>query len=194
MASAGFAVVMPDLFTEGSARTCLRETFRALMTGRGRAFVDIESARGWIADRADTTGSVGVIGFCMGGGFALMTAARGFDVASINYGRLPDDLGPVLDGACPIVASYGGSDRSIRGAADRLEHELADRAIVHDVREYPAAGHSFMNDPDSFPRLITPVLTKVLGIGPDPDAAADSWRRIVRFFGEHLASSSRQPD
>ena len=61
----------------------------------------------------------------MGGGFALAAASgRGFDVASANYGMLPANLDDDLRGACPIVASFGGRDRSLRGAADRLEASL----------------------------------------------------------------------
>ncbi len=191
LASAGYAVLMPDLFVDGGARKCLRSTFRALMSGEGRAFVDIERARRWMLDRSDTTSGIGVIGFCMGGGFALMTASRGFDAASVNYGRLPKELDPALDGACPVVASFGGADRSLRGASSRLETALIARRIPHDVVEYPGAGHAFMNDEGLGPRMLQPLFERVLGVGPAPDAAADSWRRIESFFDRHLAPAGR---
>ena len=41
LTSAGYLVLMPDLFAEGGARRCLTATFRALRAGEGRAFVDI---------------------------------------------------------------------------------------------------------------------------------------------------------
>lgn len=183
---AGFVVLMPDLFSQGGARKCLRETFRAMMTGEGRAFVDIERSRLWLASRTDGTGRIGVLGFCMGGGFALMTAGRGFDASSVNYGRLPKDIDAVLGGACPIVASYGGRDGSLKGAAATLESALERNAVPHDVKEYPTAGHSFLNDAPSGPKILRPIFRQVLGVGPDPVAAQDAWGRIEAFFGEHL--------
>lgn len=191
LAEAGYLALMPDLFTEGGARKCLTVTFRALMAGEGRAFVDIETAREVLAARADCTGDVGVIGFCMGGGFALAAATRGFDAASVNYGRVPPNPGTALAGACPIVGSYGGRDAFLKGAAATLDASLTRLGIPHDVKEYPDAGHAFLNDADTGPRALSFVLKRFLGVGPNPEAAADAWKRIEAFFGEHLASKHR---
>jgi len=193
MAEAGYLALMPDLFTEGGARRCLVATFRALMAGEGRAFVDIEIARNVLAARSDCTGEVGVIGFCMGGGFALAAATRGFDAASVNYGRVPEDADQALAGACPIVGSYGGSDRFLRGSAARLDASLGRLGVPHDVKEYPGAGHSFLNDADIGPRALGFILKRFPGVGPNPEAAADAWERIETFFGEHLGSKTERP-
>lgn len=186
LADAGYLALMPDLFTNGGARKCLSQTFRALAAGEGKAFADIESARRAIIARADCTGAVGVIGFCMGGGFAIVAATRGFDAASANYGRLPRHIDAALSGACPIVGSYGGNDRSLRGAAARLDGSLTRLGIPHDVKEYPGAGHAFLNDEESGPPIMRFVLKRIIGAGPNPEAAADAWRRIESFFAEHL--------
>ena len=77
----------------------------------------------------------------MGGGFALLAAARGFDAAAPNYGPLPKDLDGALKGACPMVASYGGRDWELPGAAAKLEAALTRHGVAHDVKEYPGAGH-----------------------------------------------------
>ncbi|MEO6199737.1 MAG: dienelactone hydrolase family protein [Cryobacterium sp.] len=193
LARAGYLALMPDLFTEGGARRCLVATFRALMAGEGRAFVDIETARGTLAARSDCTGDVGVIGFCMGGGFALAVATRGFDAASVNYGRVPDDADQALAGACPIVGSYGGRDRFLKGSAARLDASLGRLGVPHDVKEYPGAGHAFLNDADTGPRALGFILKRFAGVGPNPEAADDAWQRIEAFFGEHLGPQTERP-
>ena len=186
MAAAGYLVLMPDLYTAGGARKCLTATFRAMASGQGRAWVDIESARQMLIVRDDCTGQVGVLGFCMGGGFALGAATRGFDASSVNYGRLPKDMDTVLAGACPIIGSYGARDGSLRGAAVKLETELTKLGVVHDVKEYPTAGHAFLNDAMDGPKVTQLLLGRFLGMGPNPEAAVDGWQRIDGFFAEHL--------
>ncbi len=185
-ARAGYLALLPDLFTEGGARKCLTQTFRELNSGTGRSFADIESARQRLIAREDCTGQVGIIGFCMGGGFALAAASLGFGAASVNYGRLPKQLDEVLAGACPIVGSYGGTDASLKGAAGRLDDALARLGIAHDVKEYPGAGHSFLNDAESGPPVMRFLMKRILGAGPNPEAAADAWKRIDAFFARHL--------
>ncbi|TNM60721.1 hypothetical protein FHN55_17930, partial [Streptomyces sp. NP160] len=96
LADAGYVVLMPDLFSAGGARKCLTATFRALAAGHGRAFEDVEAARAQLVALAECTGRVGVIGFCMGGAFALQLASPSrpggdYAASSVNYGQLPRD-------------------------------------------------------------------------------------------------------
>jgi carboxymethylenebutenolidase len=190
IASAGYVALAPDLFSDGGAARCLMSTFRALFAGRGKAIADIDAAREYLKASDQCTGKVGVVGFCMGGGFALVTANRGFDVAAPNYGQLPRSIETALTGACPIVASYGGKDLSLRGAAAKLGATLTKAGVPHDVKEYPSAGHSFLNGGESGPKIMRPLL-RVAGMGPEPVAAADAWARIDAFFTEHLGAPAR---
>ncbi|SMD21958.1 dienelactone hydrolase family protein [Kibdelosporangium aridum] len=185
LAEAGFLALAVDLFSAGGIRKCLVSTMLALTKGEGRPFADIESAREWLIASSDCSGNVGVIGFCMGGGFALATANSGFDASSVNYAFLPRDLDTALAGACPIVASYGGKDLPLRSAPAKLERALTRAGITHDVKQYPTAGHSFLNDAEIGPKPIR-VIMRVAGMGPEPAAAADAWQRIETFFDEHL--------
>jgi len=185
LARLGYLTLVPDLYADGGARRCLVSTMRASMSGEGKAYRDIETARRFLAGHPDSTGAVGSIGFCMGGGFALLSAATGFAAAAVNYGRLPKDLDAVLAGACPIVGSYGGRDAGNRGAAVALEDALERAGVVHDVREYPDAGHSFLNEGPNGPRLLR-VLLERAGAGPHPPSAQNAWVRIEQFFATHL--------
>jgi carboxymethylenebutenolidase len=186
IASAGYVALAPDLFSDGGAARCLMTTFRALFAGRGKAIADIDAAREYLKASDKCTGKVGVVGFCMGGGFALVTANRGFDVAAPNYGQLPRSIETALTGACPIVASYGGKDVLLRGAANKLTRTLHTLEIEHDVKEYPDAAHCFLND-RYFGRAPAQSVQRILNVGPNPEAAADAWRRIEEFFARHLA-------
>lgn len=185
LARLGYLTLALDLYSDGGARRCLTTMFRAVASGTGRPFADVEAGRRWLAASPSCTGRVGVLGFCMGGAFALLCAPRGFDAAAVNYGQLPKDLDAALAGACPIIASYGGRDRSLRGAAARLEAALERADVAHDVAEYPSAGHSFLNDAMAGPGWLRPVL-RVAGVRPDPEASVDAWARIDAFFGAHL--------
>jgi carboxymethylenebutenolidase len=182
-ASEGYLAVAPNLYTAGGPARCIVSTFRAARSGQGKAFGDIEAARQTLLSREDCTGRVGVIGFCMGGGFALMLANRGFDVSASNYGFLPKDMGAALEGACPVVGSYGRRDPILRGSAAKLESALDAAGIDHDVKEYPGVGHSFLNRQSS--DLANAVL-RVSGLGHNAEVAEDAWARILAFFAKHL--------
>ncbi|MGO9752856.1 MAG: dienelactone hydrolase family protein [Solirubrobacteraceae bacterium] len=184
LAAAGYLALAPDLYS-GRGIRCVVSTMRASRSGSGPVYEDIEEARAFLAVREDCNERIGIIGFCMGGGFALLCAPRGFDVASVNYGEVPEHSLDQLERACPIVASYGARDRGLRGRAARLEQALSDAKVPHDVKEYPEAGHSFLNRFNSGP-LLTPLL-RIGGLGYHHPSAEDAWRRILAFFAEHLA-------
>ena len=186
LCSAGYIVLMPDLFSRGGARRCLMATFRALTEGRGQAFNDVAAARRLLIERPDCTGMIGVIGFCMGGGFALQLANHGFDAAAVNYGMMPKNLEASLAGACPIIGSYGAKDGSLKGAAATMELALTRAHVPHDIKEYPKANHAFMNPGPAGPKALRPIMSKVVGMKPYPAEAADAWRRIEEFFALHL--------
>ena len=186
LASEGYLAVAPDLYYWGRRIRCLIATVR----GGERPLSELDAARRWLADHDGCTGRVGVIGFCMGGDFALMMAPRpGVAVSSVNYGGPVEKLADVLPDACPIVASYGARDRwpGISRIPERLEHALTEAGVEHDIKVYPDAGHGFLNDhdPAELPLWVKAIAKLVRGEYHEP-SARDARRRIIAFFRTHL--------
>ena len=62
---------------------------------------------------------------------------------------------------------------------------LTKKKIAHDVKEYLDTGHAFMN-PHQAGGPVFGALLRITGAKPNPEAAADAWARIEKFFGKHL--------
>ena len=194
LAEAGYLVAAPDLFYYGIRLRCLFTTMRQWLKREGAVFEDISAARDMLADRPECTGRIGIIGFCLGGGFAvLMASGYGFEASSVNYGPVPDDALAIFEGACPIVGSYGADDRGLRDDPERLRSVLEQLDIAHDVKVYPDTAHGFLNDHDrSEVPLWSIVMDKVTSSGTAyvESSAADARKRIVAFFDAHLKASA----
>ncbi|MEP7024535.1 MAG: dienelactone hydrolase family protein [Actinomycetota bacterium] len=182
-AARGYLALAPDLFDGKSWIRCIRGAFRQVRAGSGPAFEALDAARAFLAARPDSTGRTGVVGFCMGGGFALMCAPRdGFAAAAVNYGEVPKNAEDMLAGACPIVGSFGGRDLMGTAHPERLQRALAVLEVPHDVKVYPGSGHRFLTQ-TSGPSAAISKFTRMSYQESDAD---DAWRRIFAFFGEHL--------
>jgi carboxymethylenebutenolidase len=183
-AKSGYIALAPDLFHRGKKFGCIRTAFQNLSERSGDGLEDIEAARNMLISRSDCTEKVGVIGFCMGGAFALVAAVdRGFSASSVNYGNIPGDVEQLLNGACPIIGSFGAKDLPLKGAAARLEAALEKNGVPHDVKEYPDVGHAFMNVHHGVAAWI---LAKI-GFGFNEAASSDTRMRVLKFFSEHLS-------
>jgi carboxymethylenebutenolidase len=183
-AARGYLALAPDLFAWGATPRCLVASFRAMAKGEGRLFDDVEGARRSLVDRHDCTGQVGVIGFCFGGGLAMMVAPHGFDVSAPNYGHLPPKPLERMRGSCPTVASYGAKDWTLKGAAAKLETALTTLDVEHDVKEYPTAKHGFLFEHTGRTSWSDPWM-----VAYDAAAAEDAWQRIFTFFDRYLRSA-----
>jgi carboxymethylenebutenolidase len=179
----GYVVLIPDLFARGPVRPlCVASTMRAMVRGTGPALDDLESARRWLAARPEVDGTrIGAIGFCMGGGFALLLARTGlYKVSAPFYGGKGVDLPQ----SCPVVASFGGRDVSTRGVPEKITADLEALGVPHDVKVYPDAGHSFFS---RTPGLLGKTISHLPIHAEYHEASAqDAHRRIVAFFRTHL--------
>jgi carboxymethylenebutenolidase len=155
------------------------EVLRAIQDG-----VDALAGSSAVAGRR-----VGVIGFCMGGQYALLAACecRGISACAPFYGmvryapgldrsRKPrQPLDAVADLRCPVLGLYGAEDALIPVAdVEELRRRLAATRHASEVHLYPGAGHAFANDarPEAY----------------RAEATADAFRRLVPFLQKQLAA------
>jgi carboxymethylenebutenolidase len=182
-----YVALAPDLYSVGprAKPICIRRTMRALRSGEGRAFDDIEAARSWLVERDDVEESrMAVAGFCLGGGFAILHAARSpIGVAADFYGAVPRES-EALEGICPVFAGYGERDRVFVGQAERLRGHLDALGVEHEVKVYPGAGHSFMNRYGGVQSLL--VRFSPMSVGYHEESAEAAWATMLEFFERNL--------
>jgi carboxymethylenebutenolidase len=173
-ASEGYAALAVDLFSTASRVVCMARIMYGMLVhslengvvGDLKAALDTLGAQPQVDPKR-----LGVIGFCMGGSYALQLAcvASGLKAASVFYGQNPRPLEAVVR-ACPIVGSYPEQDFTAK-AARQLEPMLEKHQVPYDIKIYPGAKHSFFNDQ---------------GSAYQAEAARDAWQRTLAFFKTHL--------
>lgn len=178
-AGEGYVALAVDLFSGSARPLCLMRIFYGMMIRplKNGVVGDLRQAVDFLQGQPDVDpGRVGVIGFCMGGTYALQLACVEGDLraASVFYGQNPRPLEAVAQ-ACPIVGSYPEKDFTA-GAARTLEQALTRHGVPHDVKIYPGAHHSFFNSSRS---------------AYNPEAADDAWRRTLSFFDVHLRNGEQ---
>jgi carboxymethylenebutenolidase len=183
IASAGYVVMIPDLFSRGSWFACIRRLVKELAAEGGRNVDDLLAAREWLRHQSFVDRErIGVLGLCIGGGFAMVLAKTGlFQVAAPFYGPVPKSLA----GACPMVASFGAQDKIMAPGAAAVKAELERLQVPNDVKVYPGVGHGFMT------RLPNRVMAAACRYSPlhvrfDKMAADDAMSRLLKFLAAHL--------
>jgi carboxymethylenebutenolidase len=165
LAAEGYAAAAPDLYWRfgGSNPDAGGTPYAELTHSDGRA--DIVEVVAKLRELGAAT--VGITGFCMGGGYAYLAAVSGVDIdaaAPFYGGGIAQHLG---DPWCPILCFFGGQDEWI----SRDDITLVEKTHPRDVIVYEDAGHGFMRDgSESY----------------NEQAATDAWRRLLEFFDAHL--------
>jgi len=188
LAALGYAALAPDLYDGPSVKPiCVARTVATLYRGEGEAFRDLAAARTFLSQQPGVDAArIGMIGFCLGGGFAMLCAVRSKMSAAANfYGDVPKTV-EQLRGVCPILGGFGANDKMFAAQGQRLERLLTELGVDHDVKIYDDAGHSFMSHHDGVMATIGAMLP--MKAGYNDAAAEDSWKRIEAFFGKHLGS------
>lgn len=174
-ASEGYAALAVDLFSTASRPLCMLRIFHGILISplKNGVVGDLRASMDALGERPEVDAAkLGVIGFCLGGSYALQLACVDgrLKSASVFYGQNPRPLEAVAK-ACPIVGSYPERDFTAR-LARNLEAALTRDGIRHDIKIYPGARHSFFNETRK---------------AYDPTAAADAWARTLAFFRANLA-------
>ncbi len=181
-ADRGYAAVAPDLFAHGRL-ACIRAVFGAMKSGDEiEATRTAKRVRAWLTARTGIEAShIGIIGFCFGGGFALLAGA-GWAAVSTNYGVVPPQ--ERLQGIGPVIGCYGGRDRSMAPSPAQLRTRLTALGVTHEVHTVADAGHSFLTD--GHHPIAAALSWPLMHVKYDPACAAEGWSKIDAFFDRHL--------
>ncbi|MDQ1446090.1 MAG: carboxymethylenebutenolidase [Acidimicrobiaceae bacterium] len=178
-AAEGFVALAPDLY-HGESTTEPDEAGKKMMAlNIEKAAKDMSGAVDYLRDRSTSAGGgVGVIGFCMGGGLALVLACQRPDAVKAVapfYGVIPwPEAQPDYSNlAAAVQGHYAEKDDFANAESVRaLEAQLKQAGTDVEMFIYPGADHAFFND--TRPEVY------------DAAAAQQSWDRVLAFLRSHL--------
>lgn len=184
LAALGYVVMMPDVFWRQEPGVNLGHDEAGLQAApayAGRYFQqlstgldDLDAAYRHLEGMEATTGTTGLMGFCLGGRLAWHLAARQRPAATVAY--YPTKVAEALDEAAristPMLIQVGSEDPHVPAdAVEALRAAIASNANV-ELQVHHGAGHAFDNH-------TAPMFT-------DPAAAAAAWAQTVKFLKHHL--------
>ncbi len=181
LAKAGYAALAPDLMSrlggtdsfanEGAVTTAIRKVDEEMITKDLSGAVNYLKGQSFIRPN-----KIGIIGFCWGGGKALLFTTRSKDLVAsvIYYGENPRNLEDVKNITAPVLGQYGGADNRITSGVPKLEEAMKKYGKSFEYKIYPGAPHAF-ND-DTSPRSYR------------EEAAKGAWGRTLQFFKKNLQS------
>ncbi|MCE3249666.1 MAG: Twin-arginine translocation pathway signal [Geminicoccaceae bacterium] len=176
MALEGFVALAPDFLSpqggtpedEDQAREMIGQLEPPQTLQNAVAAVD------FLKSHEATTGAVGVVGFCWGGGLANQLAVNVADLGAAVpfYGRQPASEEAATIEA-PLLLHYAGIDERINAGIADYEQALKEAGVDYTIHMYEGANHAFHNDTNA--------------ARYDQDAAELAWSRTIEFLKEHLA-------
>jgi carboxymethylenebutenolidase len=176
LADQGYLALAIDLYRGKVATT--PEEAHELMRGvpPDRANRDLKGAYDYLASLKDVDkGRIGVIGWCMGGGYAfdITLLEPRLAAAIINYGHFDTDPAELKKINAPVLGIFGGQDRGIPVAdVKKFEQEMKQLGKKVEIVIYPDAGHAFENPNNKE--------------GYRPQDANDAWNKTVAFLASNL--------
>jgi carboxymethylenebutenolidase len=139
---------------------------------------DLHAAAVWLKSRPDSTGRLGVTGFCFGGGIANSLAVRmGPDLAAAVpfYGGAP----PVADVPkikAAVLVHHGSEDKRLVDGWPAYDEAMKAAGVTHEGHIYPGAVHGFNNDatPQRYNKA----------------AADEAWKRTIDWFNKYVRATT----
>ena len=175
LAFAGFMALAPDGLSPLGGYPGNDDEGRTMQRGldRGKLREDFFAAFETLRTRGDSTGKVGVVGFCYGGGIANDMAVRfpELSAAAPFYGSQPSSA-DVPRIRAPLLLHYAGLDQRVNRGWPAYEAALKKHGKEYTAHVYPGVNHGFHND--TTPRY-------------DAAAAKLAWHRTIEFFWNKLA-------
>ncbi|MDC8772624.1 dienelactone hydrolase family protein [Roseateles albus] len=174
LALEGYLVLAPDALSPLGGypgnEDKARELFAKLDQAKTRE--DFLASAAWLKARPDSTGKLGAVGFCYGGGMVHMLSTRLPDLAAAVpfYGNhpAPEEAAKVK---APLLIHFAAVDERINAAWPAYEAALKAAGVPHTAHQYAGTQHGFNND--TTPRF-------------DAAAAKLAWERTLEFFKQNL--------
>ena len=180
LAKAGYVALAPDLLSRQGGTSSFPNTEAAIAAGRKlddeMITKDLTGGINYLKGQSFVRANrIGVIGFCWGGGKALLFTTRSKDLAAsvIYYGSNPSNLEDVKNISAAVLGHYGGADERITPPVPKLADAMKKYGKSFEYKIYPGAPHGFNSD-------VTPDYRE--------DAAKEAWARTLEFFKKHLQS------
>jgi carboxymethylenebutenolidase len=180
LAKAGYAALAPDLLSRQGGTTSFSSSEAAIAAGQNlddeMITKDLTAGINYLKGQSFVRANrIGVIGFCWGGGKALLFTTRSKDLSAsvIYYGSNPANLDDVKNISAPVLGQYGGADERITSAVPNLEEAMKKYGKSFEYKIYPGAPHAFNSD-------VSPSYREA--------AAKEAWSRTLEFFNAHLQS------
>jgi carboxymethylenebutenolidase len=134
---------------------------------------DFVAAAKWLKTRPDSSGKLGAVGFCFGGGLVNQLAVRlgpDLNAGVAFYGRQAgvDDVPKI---SAPLLFNYAGNDQRINEGIAAYEAALKANKKIYETHMYEGKQHGFHND--TTPRY-------------DEASAKMAWSRTLEWFSKYL--------
>ena len=181
LAKAGYVALVPDLLSRYGGRSSFAS--REVATEASRKLdeemitSDLSGAISFLkGQNFARANKVGVIGFCWGGGKALLFTTRSKDLAAsvIYYGDSPRNLEDVQNITAPVLGHYGEADERITSGVPKLDEAMKKYGKSFEYKIYAGAPHGFNSDtsPGNYRE----------------EAAKEAWARTLEFLKKNLQS------
>jgi carboxymethylenebutenolidase len=178
LAASGYSALAIDLLSREGGTKSFADEFEAMAAlgaaAPSRFVADMKAGVTEIRRRLPGK-KVAAIGFCFGGGMTWLLLASNeprLAAAVPFYGPFPD-RGSLAGSRAAVLGVYAELDGRVNASRATARAALRTAGLKHAIVTYPGVDHAFFNPTSS---------------RHDPTAAAAAYRRMMSWFGTHVAS------